>query len=402
MWFLSALTILISLISVWIFYRNTRLKNALLTLEQKASFFELELKHKDEILSEMKLNFENEKQQLREEHASSFKNLEEKYHLNLASLKKEFDTQNERQTQFLLAQNKNLLNEDSKKILEEIFSPIKEQVKAYSERLIQNEANLQANLKHMFDYSQEMGQSANKLASILKGDKKIRGNFGEIQLKSILQHSGLIQGEQYELQKNFHSESGARLIPDAVIYLDQDKSIIIDSKFSLPDDLNFENLNNEIALSLAKNLKNRIDELAKKPYKEFSTNTYDFVLLFIPYQHLLDLALEANPDLYQYAYHRQIYLTTPHTLFMALKTIQITWIDIKRNTNVQQAFEEIEKFYAKFEGVLESFQKVENSINGLQKARDELANRLRDGTGNLNARFQKLQELGVKHKKALH
>lgn len=381
-------------------FQSFRLKSLNLSLEQKLASFELQLSLKEQALKEKRDDFLLQTQQLQDQYAQQLRYLEEKYAQNLSTLKEEFNAQNKHQTEILLTQNKNLLNEDSKKLLEEIFTPLKEEVKNYSERLTQNETKLQTNLKNMFEYSQLVGQNADKLANILKGDKKIRGNFGEIQLKSILQHSGLIEGEQYELQKAFESE-GNRLIPDAIIHLEKNKDIIIDSKFSLPSDLDFENLTSDITSSLALNIKKRIDELAKKPYKDFSANTYDFILLFIPYQNLLDLALEVDPNLYQYAYSKKIYLTTPQTLFMALKTIQITWIDIKRNQNVQQAFEEIGKFYDKFIGVLESFEKIENTINSLNKAKDELATRLRDGSGNLNARFEKLQDLGVRHKKSL-
>lgn len=380
--------------------QSFRLKKLNLSLEQKLASLELQLTLKEKSLEEKRADFLLQMQQLQEQYTHQLRYLEEKYAQNLSTLKEEFNAQNKHQTEILLTQNKNLLNEDSKKLLEEIFNPLKEEVKNYSERLTQNETKLQTNLKNMFEYSQLVGKNADKLANILKGDKKIRGNFGEIQLKSILEHSGLVEGEQYELQKAFQSE-GNRLIPDAIIHLEKNKDIIIDSKFSLPNDLDFENLTSNITSSLANNLKSRIDELAKKPYKDFSANTYDFVLLFIPYQNLLDLALEVDPNLYQYAYSKKIYLTTPQTLFMALKTIQITWIDIKRNQNVQQAFEEIGKFYDKFINVLESFGKIENALASLNKSKDELASRLRDGNGNLNSRFEKLHDLGVRHKKSL-
>lgn len=395
------IALVLGIIALGFAFQSLRLRNLAFSLEQKIASLELQLSLKETALEEKKADFSSQTQQLQEQYTHQLRHLEEKYAQNLSALKEEFSAQNKHQTEILLSQNKNLLNEDSKKLLEEIFTPLKEEVKNYSERLTQNETRLQTNLKHMFEYSQLVGKNADKLANILKGDKKIRGNFGEIQLKSVLQNSGLIEGEQYELQKHFQTEEGDRLIPDAIIHLDQNKDIIIDSKFSLPNDLDFEHLTLETASSLADNLKHRIDELAKKPYKDFSLNTYDFVLLFIPYQHLLDLALESDPNLYQYAYSKKIYLTTPQTLFMALKTIQITWIDIKRNQNVQQAFDELGKFYDKFIGVLESFGKMENALLSLNKTKDELAGRLRDGNGNLNTRFEKLQELGVKHKKAL-
>lgn len=232
-----------------------------------------------------------------------------------------------------------------------------------------------------------MSANAEKLAQILKGDKKIRGNFGEIQLKSVLENSGLVEGEQYKLQESLESE-GSRYIPDAIIYLEKDKSIIIDAKFSLPSDFSFEEVGENVGAELAKNLCSRIDELSKKPYDKLSS--YDFVLLFIPYQNILDLALSAKPSLYQYAYDKKVYLTTPHTLFMALKTIQITWINIDKSENVSRSLQEIEKFYEKFLGIVEDCNKLAKLKDSLCDIHQDLSKKLTEGRGNLEGRFQKL------------
>ena len=68
-------------------------------------------------------------------------------------------------------------------------------MKEYKDKLVANEIKLEANIKNMFAYTQAIGQNADKLAQILKGDKKIRGNFAEIQLKNVLEHSGLVAVE---------------------------------------------------------------------------------------------------------------------------------------------------------------------------------------------------------------
>ena len=86
---------------------------------------------------------------------------------------------------------------------------------------------------------------------------------------------------------------------------------------------------------------------------------------------------------------------------MALKTISITWLNIKRNENATRAFDEIGKFYDKFEGVIESFKNMENALERVNKTKDEMANRLLRGNGNLQTRFKQLEDLGVKTKKAL-
>ncbi|WP_270969218.1 DNA recombination protein RmuC [Campylobacter upsaliensis] len=327
-------------------------------------------------------------------------NLKQDYEKTLNLLEQKLENNLQKQNLNYLNQNKIMLNEDIKKLLEEIFIPVKKSVREYSERLSQNEISLQSNIKNMFEFSQTIKTNADKLATILKGDKKIRGNFAELQLQNILENSGLIKEEQYKLQVPF-KEDLKSYIADAVVFLDSQKNIIIDAKFPLPNDFDFSDLNERVCKELAFNLKERIDELSKKPYTKFSPYTYDFILLFIPYQNLLDLALSVNASLYQYAYKKNIYLTTPHTLFMALNTINISWRHIKSNENILKAFEELGKFHDKFAGVLEDFDKLKNASKSLNTQIENLQNKLFSGTGNLNSRVSKLKDLGAKTQKSL-
>lgn len=327
-------------------------------------------------------------------------NLKQDYEKTLNLLEQKLENNLQKQNLNYLNQNKIMLNEDIKKLLEEIFIPVKKSVKEYSERLSQNEISLQSNIKNMFEFSQTIKTNADKLATILKGDKKIRGNFAELQLQNILENSGLIKEEQYKLQAHFKQDDKS-YIADAIVFLDSQKNIIIDAKFPLPNDFDFSDLNERVCKELAFNLKERIDELSKKPYMKFSPYTYDFILLFIPYQNLLDLALSVDASLYQYAYKKNIYLTTPNTLFMALNTINISWRHIKSNENILKAFEELGKFHDKFAGVLEDFDKLKNASKSLNTQIENLQNKLFSGTGNLNSRVSKLKDLGAKTQKSL-
>lgn len=326
-------------------------------------------------------------------------NLEEKYQHNLSTLKNELEKTFYHQQESLLKQNEITLNKDSKKILDEIFTPIKASMELYSKSLGENEAKMQANITNMFQSSKLMSENAEKLTQILKGDKKIRGNFGELQLKNVLESSGLIQGQQYHLQAHFKDEEQSYR-PDAVVYLNDNKSIIIDAKFSLPSDFGFENIDSHICAQLAQNLKVRIDELAKKPYARFDAHTYNFVLLFIPYQNILDLALESDNSLYQYAYNKKIYITTPHTLLMALKTIDISWQHIDMDKKALKTFEMAGKLYDKFAAVMQDFETINNRTQGLQKSIDTLGTKL-SGKGGLQSQIERLKELGAKTTKSL-
>lgn len=357
------------------------------------------LEDKQIFIAELKANFSEERANLKKEYQENLAQLEAKYRLNLDELKKEFALNLAKQNADFLNQNKLMLNDEGKKILDEIFTPIKKSVKEYSQKLENNEIALQTNIKNMFSFSQEIGKKADDLAKILKGDKKIRGNFAELQLKNVLEHSGLKFGEQYKLQEHF-SDEGKSYIPDAVVYLDKQKSIVIDAKFSLPSAFDFEERGENLCKELCQNLKARINELARKPYANFDSHSYDFVLLFIPYQNILDLALEFEPNLYQEAYQKKIYLTTPHTLFMALNTINISWRHIQSDENILKAFDELGKFYDKFASMLESFEAIKRNANTLLSNVDKMQSQL-NGRGGLILRFEKLKEFGIKTGKSI-
>lgn len=365
---------------------------------EKANF-SAKCEEKDALITQMKADFSAEKQGLKNEYQANLTQLEAKYKLNLDELKKELAANLAKQNEHFLLQNKEMLSDEGKKMLDEIFAPVKKSVKEYSEKLATNETALQTNIKNMFSFSQEIGKKADELARILKGDKKIRGNFAELQLKNVLEHSGLKFGEQYKLQEHF-TDNGKGYFPDAVVYLDKQKSIIIDAKFSLPNDFDFEENSQDLCRQICQNLKSRIDELARKPYANFDAHTYDFVLLFIPYQNILDLALEFEPNLYQNAYKKKIYLTTPHTLFMALNTINISWRHIQSDENILKAFEELGKFYDKFAGILETFESIKRNANSLLSNVDKMQSQM-SGRGGLILRVEKLKELGIKTNKQI-
>lgn len=352
----------------------------------------------NERLQEQRADSTRQKTELQDKYEQDLSKLEAQYKLSLSTLQSELAKHLELQKTALLNENKLALTKDSKAILDEVFTPLKQRVEEYQKNLLQNEAKLKENIDNAFKYSQEMSKSAQELGRILKGDKKLRGNFGELQLKRVFESSGLIQGRQYSLQEQLHTQGG-RYIPDAIVRLDEKRKIIIDAKFPLPNAVTCDDETEINTQEIAQNLKARIDELASKPYKDIE-NAYDFVLLFIPYNNILDLALEADSSLYDYAYSKQIYLTTPHTLFMALKTIAITWQHIQSDKNIKQAFDEIGKFYDKFADVCSDFDKMARGLQSAQSAAEAMDTKLR-GKGGLESRFDRLKALGAKTKKSI-
>lgn len=393
--------------------QNNQAKFDILKTEKEKRISELE---SEQVAFERKYNQNIE--QIRAQYQQDKAQDLAQYEKNLKTIREEIDKRFDIQKDALLEQNKNMLNADSRKVLDEIFTPIKNKVEQYSKQLAENEIKLGTHIDSMFKQTQRLGATADEFAKILRGDKKIRGNFGELQLKSVLESSGLIQGEHYEIQAHFRDDDRG-LKPDAIVHLDKERSIIIDAKFSLPN--NYDNsmgessesksidlLDSALCKQIAQNLKSRIDELSKKPYEKFTSKNlrfahariYDFMLLFVPYNNILDLALNAEPTLYQYAFNKQVYLTTPHTLFMALKTINISWTYVESDEKVQEAFGEMGKIYDKFAGLCEDFERLNRAISTIRITSEDMNTKL-FGKGGIESKLNIIKDLGAKTKKTI-
>lgn len=113
------------------------------------------------------------------------------------------------------------------------------------------------------------------------------------------------------------------------------------------------------------------------------------------------MALNAEPTLYQYAYDKQIYLTTPHTLFMALKTINISWTYVESDEKVKEAFSEMGGLYDKFAGLCEDFERLNRAISTIRTASEDMETKLFSKKDGIELKLNKIKELGAKTKKTI-
>lgn len=113
------------------------------------------------------------------------------------------------------------------------------------------------------------------------------------------------------------------------------------------------------------------------------------------------MALNAEPTLYQYAFNKQIYLTTPHTLFMALKTINISWTYVESDEKVKEAFGEMGKIYNKFEGLCKDFEKLNRAIKTICTTSEDMETKLFSKKDGIELKLNKIKELGAKTKKTI-
>lgn len=285
-----------------------------------------------------------------------------------------------------------------------IVNPLKDEIEKFRIKVTSDGASLKTELNMLKELNCSLSADAKNLTNALKGSTKNQGAWGELILEKALEYSGLRKGFEYEVQTSSRDEEGRMKRPDAIVHLPDNKDIIIDSKVSLisyeqyvtssDSDSKTKALDN-FKLSIFNHIKN----LNTKEYSDLpGIKTIDHVLMFIPIEGALILAIENDPQLITNALQKKIILVSPTTLILALKIINTIWRYEYQNRNSEQIAEEAGKIYNKLYDFTESFLSIENSIKSAENHFYEAFNLLSKGKGNLFSRAEKLKELGVKNK----
>lgn len=361
-------------------------KNAELTAKNESLQQSLETQKVEitKIQEESKLQFENLANKILEEKTEKFTTLNQN---NLKNILEPFQEK--------IADLKNKVNEAYEKENKERFS-------------------LAEKVKELAELNQQISDDAKKLTRALKGESKTQGNWGEMILESILEKSGLVKGREYFLEHELRDEdnnalfsefSGKKMRPDAVVKYPDERNVIIDSKVSLTafTDLVDENDPDVYNIKLSQHLasiKNHITQLSQKAYDDYG-KSLDFVMMFIPSEPAYIAAMQADQNLWNYAYERRILLLNPSNLITSLKLIADLWKREYQNKNSLEIAERGAKLYDKFVGFVENLEKVGRNLDQAKNVYNDAYKQLHTGNDNLIIQTQKLKSLGIKNKKDL-
>lgn len=201
--------------------------------------------------------------------------------------------------------------------IEEMVKPINKQLETLSASLEQvkgTDTALTEQLKTLQSETSKIAGAMNNPAA--------RGKWGEYVLERLLEKSGLIKDIHFETQS---STEGRR--PDVVIHLQDGLRIVIDSKAPIQDvldDLDDTQRRDETANKLAKQVREHIKALSSKSYQDYY-NSPDFVVLFLPAEHLFSMAVGADPSLVDYAAEKNIVLASPILILSILRVVRMSW-----------------------------------------------------------------------------
>ena len=312
----------------------------------------------------------------------------------------------------LLEEKTEKFDKEQKKSLEIVLNPLKEKIKIFEEKVeksnqdsIERHSALRTQIFTLKELNERMSTDANNLTRALKGDSKTQGNWGELILESILEKSGLEKDREYFVQSSFTNEDGRRLRPDVVIHLPQNKKMIIDAKASIKAYEQLVNTTDEqeqkkFIKEHAASVKAHVDNLSSKNYQGIGEiESPDFVLMFIPIDTAFSAALAENPNLYTYAFEKNIVIVTPATLLATLKTVDTMWKNEKQQRYAVEIAEEAGKMYDKFSALVDDLVSLGKRIDQTKDHYQESMKKLYHGRGDLITRAEKLKSLGVKVKK---
>lgn len=310
------------------------------------------------------------------------------------------------------------LNQDNLKTILEPFgkniTDFKTKVEEVYDKESKERFSLGEKVKELADLNQVISEEAKNLTKALKGETRTQGKWGEMILESILEKSGLRKDEEYFIQHQLLDAEGKplrsdsedkRMRPDAVIKYPDNRSVIIDSKVSLNAFSRYMSSTDseEQKKALSEHLtaiKTHIIQLSTKGYDDYD-KALDFVMMFIPSEPAYIAALQADSDLWNFAYDRRILLLNPTNLVTSLKLIVDLWKREYQNQNAIEIASEGAKMYDKFVGFVDTLQGLGKSLDTAHQKYSTAMSQLSEGSGNLVNRAVKLKQLGVKNKKEL-
>jgi protein of hypothetical function DUF195 len=322
--------------------------------------------------------------------------------------------------QQLLERNAEKLKSENTDSIGQITQPLKEAIGEMRRELTQNRetsaansATFQEQLRQMLESNERVGEKAANLAQALRGDNKAQGNWGEVILGNLLSCQGLREGIDYDLQTRLRDDlgqdlknidTGASMQPDAILHYPHEQDVIIDAKVSLKAYDDYVNAQSEEERTAAlaahvRSIRDQYQRLSKKDYSSYvqaPRKSIDFVVMFVPNESALQLALTADSKLWYDAFDHKVLIAGELNLMAILRIIQIVWRQYQQAENQQRVFLIAEELLDRLGDFLKRYQKLGDILRNSLKAYEDAEKKVFSGRQSVVRKGNELKALGAK------
>jgi DNA recombination protein RmuC len=314
----------------------------------------------------------------------------------------------------ILEEKSRRFTEQNRENIGQLLLPLREKITEFQSKVeevqkegIAGRSELKEQIGQLKTLNERLSMDATNLVSALKGSSKVQGDWGEYILESLLESCGLHKGREYLLQESLKREDGKGARVDVLVNLPGGRHLIIDSKVSLVDYVEYRNGESETMreAALARHLASvraHLKSLSERDYQSlYGLTSLDFVIMFVPIEPAFMLAIARDPNLWNEAWHKNVLLVSPSTLLFVIRTVAHLWKQEQQTRNVQEIAKRGGDLYDKFVGFVEDLRAIGNRLSQAKDSYEDAYGKLTAGRGNLVRQAEMLKSMGVKAKKSL-
>lgn len=302
----------------------------------------------------------------------------------------------------------------SKADIETLLKPFAEQLNQFRQRVdtvygeeARERATLVGAVNELRTLNQDMAAQAAALTRALKGNAKVRGDWGELMLENVLRGSGLEEGQHYDRQKSGSDDEGRVLRPDVVVRLPGERCVVVDSKVNLvawEEAMNAEtpDAQTDAMRRHAVGLRQHVRDLAERNYPKMMGDTaLEVTIAFVPIEGALSAALGFDSSLQSEAFEKGVVFASPNTLMAVLRVVERLWTRDRIQKQAREIGEAGGLLLDALTGFLAEFDRVGNRLDDAHKAYSDARNRLSESRQAVIPRARRLVALGARGKRKL-